>query len=208
MVLPSTAVSILLQRDSGLLAVVCDDVVVRIIDIETRRIVRELTGFHGRILDIVGLLSLTLNLLTRTFQTFSPDSRWLVTTSLDSVIRTFDIPTGRLIDAFRTSSLATSLSLSPTNDFLATAHVDSVGVFLWYVPVCLKKVFSMVTTYRANRAQYTDVSFQGVDANDIFDAPLPSMQGIAEDEGQYIFLHHSCYFSSLMSCSPRSSNSP
>ena len=27
--------------------------VVRIIDIETRRIVRELTGFHGRVLDIV-----------------------------------------------------------------------------------------------------------------------------------------------------------
>jgi len=46
----------------------------------------------------------------------------------------------------------------------------------------------MVTTYRANRAQYTDISFQGVNANDIFDTPLPSMQGIAEDEGQYIYL--------------------
>jgi len=52
-VLASTAVSISLHRDSGLLAVVSDDMVVRIIDIETRRIVRELTGFHGRVLDIV-----------------------------------------------------------------------------------------------------------------------------------------------------------
>ena len=52
-VLPSTAVSITLHRDSGLLAVVCDDMVVRVVDIETRRVVRELTGFHGRILDIV-----------------------------------------------------------------------------------------------------------------------------------------------------------
>jgi hypothetical protein len=52
-VLTSTAVSISLHRDSGLLAVVSDDMVVRIIDIETRRIVRELTGFHGRVLDIV-----------------------------------------------------------------------------------------------------------------------------------------------------------
>lgn len=51
--LPSTAVSILLHRDSGLLAVICDDMTVRIIDIETRRVVRELKGFHGRILDIV-----------------------------------------------------------------------------------------------------------------------------------------------------------
>ena len=37
--LPSTAVSLTLQRDSGLLAVVCDDMVVRIIDIETKKIV-------------------------------------------------------------------------------------------------------------------------------------------------------------------------
>ncbi|KDR73654.1 hypothetical protein GALMADRAFT_100477 [Galerina marginata CBS 339.88] len=149
LVLPSTAVSIMLHRDSGLLAVICDDMAVRIIDIETRRVVRELTGFHGRILDI----------------TFSPDSRWLVVSSLDSVIRTFDIPTGRLIDAFRTSSLAASISFSPTNDFLATAHVDSVGVFLW-----------------ANRAQYTNVSFQSISDNEIFEVSLPSTQGVAEDE--------------------------
>ncbi|KAF8891320.1 Utp21-domain-containing protein [Infundibulicybe gibba] len=148
-VLPSTAVSILLHRDSGLLAAVCDDMVIRIIDIETRRIVRELGGFRGRVLDI----------------TFSPDSRWLISTSLDSVIRTFDVPTGRLIDAFRTSSVATSVSFSPTNDFLATAHVDSVGVFLW-----------------ANRAQYSDITFHTVADDDIAGVDLPSMQGLAEDE--------------------------
>ncbi|KAJ6525623.1 Utp21 specific WD40 associated putative domain-containing protein [Mycena capillaripes] len=147
--LPSTAVSILLHRDSGLLAVVCDDMVVRVVDVETRRIVRELGGFRARVLDI----------------TFSPDSRWLITTSLDSIIRTFDVPTGRLIDAFRTSSVATSLSFSPTNDFLATAHVDSVGVYLW-----------------ANRAQYAEISFQSVAEDDINDVKLPSMQGVVEDE--------------------------
>lgn len=65
------------------------------------------------------------------FQAFSPDSRWVMTTSQDSIIRTFDVPTGQLIDAFRTASVATSLTFSPTGDFLATAHVDSVGVYLW-----------------------------------------------------------------------------
>ncbi|KAG6908774.1 hypothetical protein DXG01_003386 [Tephrocybe rancida] len=149
LVLPSTAITILLHSDNGLLAVVCDDMLVRVVDIETRRIVRELGGFRGRILDI----------------TFSPDSRWLVAASLDSIIRTFDIPTGRLIDAFRTPSVATSISFSPTNDFLATAHVDSVGVFLW-----------------ANRAQYAEVSFQTVTDDDLSDINLPSMQGVAEDE--------------------------
>ncbi|KAF8236226.1 Utp21-domain-containing protein [Tricholoma matsutake] len=149
LVLPSAAVSLLLHRDSGLLAVVCDDMVVRVIDIETRRVVREMGGFRGRILDI----------------TFSPDSRWLITTSLDSIIRTFDVPTGHLIDAFRTSSLATSISFSPTNDFLATAHVDSVGIYLW-----------------ANRAQYAEVTFQSVSDNDLLDVNLPSMQGTTEDD--------------------------
>ncbi|KAL4246072.1 Utp21-domain-containing protein [Abortiporus biennis] len=149
LILPSAVVSITLHSDSGLLAVVCDDLIVRIIDIETRRVVREFTGFRGRVLDV----------------TFSPDARWLIATSLDSIIRTFDIPTGRLIDAFRTSSVATSLSFSPTNDFLATAHVDSVGVYLW-----------------ANRAQYSDVSFQSIREDEVVNVSLPSMQGEAEEE--------------------------
>ncbi|KAH9843207.1 Utp21-domain-containing protein [Rhodofomes roseus] len=150
LVLPCSALSIALHRDSGLLAVVCDDRVVRLVDIETRIVVRELRGHRGRVLDL----------------TFSPDSRWLVTTSLDSIIRTFDIPTGRLIDAFRTPSVATSVAFSPTNDFLATSHTDSVGVYLW-----------------ANRAQYSDVTFQSVsDEENVMNVSLPSMQGTAEDE--------------------------
>jgi U3 small nucleolar RNA-associated protein 21 len=59
-VLPSSAVSITLHRDSGLLAVVCDDLLVRIVDIETKRTVRELGGFRGRILDIVCSVQLYL----------------------------------------------------------------------------------------------------------------------------------------------------
>ncbi|KAF9227632.1 Utp21-domain-containing protein [Gyrodon lividus] len=150
LVLPASVNSIILHRNSGLLAAVCDDMTIRVIDIETRRTVRELTcGSKGRILDIA----------------FSPDSRWIVSSSLDSIIRTFDIPTGRLIDAFRTPSVATSIAFSPTNDFLATAHVDSVGVFLW-----------------ANRAQLAEVAFRTVSEQDIAEASMPSMQGDAEDE--------------------------
>jgi hypothetical protein len=55
-VLPSASVSLTLHRDNGLLAVVCDDMVTRIIDIETRRIVREFGGFRSRVLDIVSLV--------------------------------------------------------------------------------------------------------------------------------------------------------
>jgi U3 small nucleolar RNA-associated protein 21 len=143
----SSVTSISLQRDSGLLAVVCDDMIVHIVDIETKNIVRQLGGFAGSVLDIA----------------FSPDSRWLVACSLDSVIRTFDLPSGRLVDAFRTSSVATSIAFSPCNDFLATSHVDSVGVYLW-----------------ANRVQYGDVSIQSV--SEIRECTLPSMQN--EDDYQ------------------------
>lgn len=53
MAVPAAITAILLQRDNGLLAVTCDDLVVRIVDIETRRVVRELSGFRGAILDLV-----------------------------------------------------------------------------------------------------------------------------------------------------------
>lgn len=64
-------------------------------------------------------------------QTFSPDGRWLVTTSMDSTVRVWDLPSGRTLDWFRVEMPATSVSFSPTGDFLATVHVDSLGVFLW-----------------------------------------------------------------------------
>jgi U3 small nucleolar RNA-associated protein 21 len=131
--LDSSVTALELHRDSGLLAVTCDDLAIRLVDIETRRVVRELRGFKGRILDVVRCNPTLSRLNSTDQQTFSPDSRWIIATSLDSTIRTFDIPTGRLVDAFRTSSIATSVTFSPTGDFLATAHVDSLGVHLWYV---------------------------------------------------------------------------
>jgi U3 small nucleolar RNA-associated protein 21 len=53
MAMPSNVTAITLHRDSGLLAVICDDLVLRVIDIEAKRIVRELSGFRGRVLDTV-----------------------------------------------------------------------------------------------------------------------------------------------------------
>lgn len=48
----------ILHRNSGLLAAVCEDVTVRVVDIETRRMVRELSCGQARILDIVGIYEL------------------------------------------------------------------------------------------------------------------------------------------------------
>jgi len=49
-----------LQRDSNLLAIISDDFCIRIFDIETRRLVRELSGFSARVLDVVCQLSFRL----------------------------------------------------------------------------------------------------------------------------------------------------
>lgn len=55
--IPAGVTAILLQRENGLLAATCDDLTVRIVDIETQRIVRVLSGFRGQILDLVSSLS-------------------------------------------------------------------------------------------------------------------------------------------------------
>lgn len=141
-----------LHRASQLLAVLSDDLVLTVIDIETRRVARRFRGFRGRILDA----------------TFSADGRWLVACSTDNVIRTFDLATAQLIDAFRPSSMATSLTFSPAGDFLATAHVDSVGVHLW-----------------VNRAQFTSVALRALDMNGIVperETAVPTMQGTSLEE--------------------------
>lgn len=177
--LDSSVTALELHRDSGLLAVTCDDLAIRLVDIETRRVVRELRGFKGRILDVVR--HFVQMRISADIQTFSPDSRWLIATSLDSTIRTFDIPTGRLVDAFRTSSIATSVTFSPTGDFLATAHVDSLGVHLWYVTCTHRRVELMS---RANRAQFADVYLRHINEDD--DLPeigVPTVQGVSDNIG-------------------------
>ncbi|XP_043835608.1 WD repeat-containing protein 36 isoform X1 [Dromiciops gliroides] len=106
---------ILLHRDSGILGIASDDFSLSVIDIETRRTVREFFGHQGQINDMA----------------FSPDGRWLISGSMDCSIRIWDLPSGCLIDCFLVDSAPVSLTMSPTGDFLATSHVDNLGIYLW-----------------------------------------------------------------------------
>lgn len=114
-ILDSSPATILLHRDSGMLAVAMDDFRITVLDSETRKIVRRFTGHQNQINDMA----------------FSPDGRWLITASMDCTIRTWDLPSGCLIDCFLLDSAAISITMSPTGDFLATAHVDNLGIYLW-----------------------------------------------------------------------------
>ncbi|EEH03410.1 U3 small nucleolar RNA-associated protein [Histoplasma capsulatum G186AR] len=103
------------NTSSDLIALSCDDLSIRVIDIETRKLVRELWGAMGQINDFC----------------ISNDGRWIIAASMDSVIRVWDLPTGHLIDAFRLANTCTALAMSATGEFLATAHADGVGVNIW-----------------------------------------------------------------------------
>ena len=117
------------NSSSGLVAFSCDDLSIRVLDLETRKIVREFWGCIGQVNDF----------------TFSDDGRWIIAASMDAVIRVWDLPTGHLIDIYRLSSTCTALAMSATGEFLATAHADGVGVNLWsnmslFAPISTRQV--------------------------------------------------------------------
>ncbi|XP_073480708.1 WD repeat-containing protein 36 [Aquarana catesbeiana] len=117
--------AILLHRESGMLAISLDDFSINVFDIETRKLVRRFPGHNGKINDM----------------TYSPDGRWLMTASMDCTIKVWDFPSGCLIDCFLLDSAVVSLTMSPTGDFLATAHVDDLGIYLW----SNKSLFSLIS---------------------------------------------------------------
>ncbi|CAL8341870.1 unnamed protein product [Arctogadus glacialis] len=114
-----------LHRDSGMLALALDDLTLVVIDTETGRVVRKFLGHSGKINDL----------------TFSPDGRWLISASMDCTIRTWDLPSGCMVDCFLCETAAVSVSLSPIGDFLSSAHVDSLGIYLW----SNKSIYSLVS---------------------------------------------------------------
>lgn len=115
--LGSSATSMLLHQGSDLLAVSLDNLSIVVVDIRTRKVVRELWGHSNRI----------------TSFDFSPDGRWIISASLDATIRTWDLPTGGCIDVVKVenNNIVTCLKMSPNGDWLATAHVQGVGINLW-----------------------------------------------------------------------------
>eukprot|EP00762_Andalucia_godoyi_P005941 ANDGO_00011.mRNA.1 U3 small nucleolar RNA-associated protein 21 homolog len=100
---------------SGLVAVACDDMYVRVLD-EMRTVRVFSNGLHSS--PIVDLA-------------WSPDGRMLVSASSDGTICCWDIINSVCVDAFRTPAAITSIDFDPSGFFLATTHADEQGIFLW-----------------------------------------------------------------------------
>ncbi|CUS15551.1 unnamed protein product [Tuber aestivum] len=131
-----------LHRHSDLLAASCDDLCIQVVDIEIYKI--RAWGAQGRISDFC----------------FSNDGRWVLGASADRVIRVWDLPTRHIINGIRTKSDVTAMAFSGTGEFLATAHVDSVGINLW-----------------TNRTLFRHVPTRHLDEKDIVDMTAPFASG-------------------------------
>jgi len=86
---------------------------------------------------------------------------------MDASIRVWDLPTASLVDLFFLPSLPTSVAFSPKADFLATTHVDQVGIFLW-----------------ANRLQFSSIPLVPIhpDAQGTLMLELPGTNGVDDDD--------------------------
>lgn len=98
-----------LHRGSALLALAGADRAVRVFDAAASppRRVRTFGPHADRVTDLA----------------FGHDARWLLTASLDGLVRCWDVPSARLLQSLRLGAPVTSLSLSPGSELLATAHV-------------------------------------------------------------------------------------
>ncbi|XP_037945778.1 WD repeat-containing protein 36 [Teleopsis dalmanni] len=135
------------HRESGMIAIALVNFIVYIVDTDTKVIIRKFEGHITKINDIC----------------FSPDSRWLITASMDATIKVWDIPSTYMIDHFRTERPCVSLTMSPTGDFLATAHVNYLGIYLW-----------------ANRTLFNQLSLRSI--NPYEKAPLVGLPSNAYDD--------------------------
>eukprot|EP01130_Rhizamoeba_saxonica_P018231 TRINITY_DN9057_c0_g1_i1.p1 TRINITY_DN9057_c0_g1~~TRINITY_DN9057_c0_g1_i1.p1 ORF type:complete len:883 (-),score=176.62 TRINITY_DN9057_c0_g1_i1:97-2664(-) len=114
-----------LSKESEFLAVTSDDLVIRIYDIVSRKMIRIFKGHKNLITDIA----------------FNGDARWLASADGNSEVRIWDLPSGRCIDWFKMKTPVTSLDFTPRSDFLATTHVGSNGIYLWANAYYFSNVF-------------------------------------------------------------------
>jgi U3 small nucleolar RNA-associated protein 21 len=136
------------HRNSDLIALKCDDGSIRVLDIETKKLVRELWASRSHA---------ELNIIDYTFST---DGRWIIAAASDSTVRVWDLPTGHLIDAMKLPGPCTAVAFSPSGEYLATALDGEVGVHIW-----------------TNRTLFTHVSTRQIAESEVATMKAPTASG-------------------------------
>lgn len=165
------------SKTSELVAFSCDDLSIRVVDLETRKLVREFWGCVGQVNDFI----------------FSNDGRWIIAASMDSVLRVWDLPTGHLIDIFRVSNTCVALAMPSTGEFLATAHAGSIGISLWsnrshFMPISAKNLdedviedVSVPTTSGESGAGLVEAAFRDEPEEDEAEGPVLASEQLQQD---------------------------
>ncbi|PFH61036.1 hypothetical protein XA68_18353 [Ophiocordyceps unilateralis] len=100
---------------NSLLAFACVDMSIRVVDLDTKKTIRQFRGPLDAINDLC----------------FSSDGRWVMCASRDRLIRIWDLPTSHLIDAIRLERPCTALSMSSNGEYLAATIEGEPGVSIW-----------------------------------------------------------------------------
>ncbi|KAF4126643.1 U3 small nucleolar RNA-associated protein 21 [Geosmithia morbida] len=126
------------HESSNLVAFSCDDMSIRVVDLETKRTIREFWGPKDVINDFC----------------FSYDGRWIIAASQDGTIRVWDLPTSHLIDAIRLEKPCRALAMSTSGEYLAATIQDEPGVAMW----TNKSLFKHVATKRITEGDIAKVA--------------------------------------------------
>merc|ERR1719277_2320614 len=62
---------------------------------------------------------------------FSPRCKWLLVSTMDGSVRVYDLMSGLIIDWFRFKNAVTSMSFAVNATFLATTHINTMGIHIW-----------------------------------------------------------------------------
>ncbi|KAF1348835.1 Utp21 specific WD40 associated putative domain-containing protein [Delphinella strobiligena] len=131
-----------LHRGSELAAFSCHDGCIRVVDITTHKLIRELK------------MSRHASSVATPFAdfAFSNDGRWILAAT-SSLVCAWDLPTDHLIDAFKLPSTCNAISFSPTGEYFATASSEHVGVDVW----SNKTLFTHVPTRHITEAELSAI---------------------------------------------------
>ncbi|GJC94196.1 WD repeat domain-containing protein [Colletotrichum higginsianum] len=150
---------------NDLMAFSCDDNSIRVVDLETKRTIREFWGCQGAINDFC----------------FSNDGRWVIAASQDCVVRVWDLPTSHLIDAIRLEKACTALAMSSTGEYLAATMENELGVAIW----TNKSLFTHVPTRQVSdkeAALLTGPTTSGEGGEGMLEAAFNEDEADGEDE--------------------------
>ncbi|QIW95758.1 hypothetical protein AMS68_001276 [Peltaster fructicola] len=151
---------LVLHRGANLIAFICSDVCIRVVDISTYKLIRQLQ-IPVQVISELQHLPLQSCIL-------SSDAHWVVA-SIGQLIVVWDLSTGHLIDAMKLRDHCTSLDMSPTGEYLAAAIRGSVGIEIW----SNKSLFSYTPARHLDYSQVLDVLHgNAIEAIDVEDADL------------------------------------